>query len=297
MGDGGGTVMANLSNSSLTWRGLTVYGRGPARFTMNTLEGWEDVEGGRSQRVSRPGAHGVFDSDEFADERFVTVTGRCKSPAERDALLAELKAVMTLPRAGASPEDLTISHAGLELTAKARLRRFKPSMERWGSGIFGWAAEWVCPDPLRYGPLSSTSTTFPDRQGGLRFPLYSDGDGNATNGRYYGDLGSAGTLSLTNDGTADSSVQFEVAGPVDASGFEIVGSGMRLVYEGAVPAGSVLVIDMATGTVVMDGDSDRTLSWAQFAPVPAGGAAEWSFIALGSRTDAVLTATFRSAWW
>src|SRR5690606_22086397 len=116
-----------------------------------------------------------------------------------------------------------------------------------------------------------------------------------------GDIGTTGRVSLANDGTADTWPQFVIDGEVDASGFEIVlvGTGRRLRFTGSVPAGSQLVLDSATGAVVIDGTADRggRLTWRDWAPIPAGGSSEYAFIALGTDLGATLTVSARPAFW
>ncbi|MFB9956985.1 phage distal tail protein [Cellulomonas denverensis] len=106
---------------------------------------------------------------------------------------------------------------------------------------------------------------------------------------------------MANPGTADVWPQFQIDGPVASEGFEIalVGTDRRIRFSGPVAAGSVLVIDPATGTAVIDGSADRggQLTYRDWFPVPAGGSIEVAFIPLGAATDAVLTGTVRPGWW
>lgn len=289
----------NLSAASITWNGLTIHGgRGPGhRFTFDSLDGWEGFDT-RYNPLPRPASHGEFDSPARVAGRRVLATGNCSELEARDELLRELGAALT-PSSGL--QDLVISHAGRTLTSSARLVRFRAFARSWGAGTFGWAAEWYCPDPLRYAERVSGTTGFPTRTGGLRFPLYSDGAGANVGALDYGEVSASGRVELTNDGTADSWPQFEVQGPVSPEGFEIitVGTGARLVFEGPVPAGSQLVLDAATGTAVIDGVADRggRLTWRDWAPVPAGGVSEFAFVPRGAFTPAVLTASVRPAFW
>lgn len=289
------------SATTLTWRGWTAHGSEPAPFTLTgPIEGWEDVEETRSQREPRPTAHGAFDAPGWASERIVTATGQCRDPQQRDELFAQLKSVMTL--SGDRPvEDLTISHGGLTLTAGARLTRFRPILTTWGAGVFGWAAQWTCPDPLRYGERTSVATGFPERRGGLRFPLYSNLAGGDVGVLAYGPPSTTGRAVLHNPGTADSAPQFEISGEVGPAGFEIVtvGTGRRLVFAGPVPAGSSLVIDTATGAALIDGWADRAglLTHRDWWQVPPGESVEFAFLPRGTTSAAQLVASVRPAFW
>lgn len=294
--------MTDLSGASISWRGLTIAGTHASRHWFSLIDGWEGVPDVRRDSDARPGAHGRFSGPAWSDERVITVTGGASIPAERDTLLREVQAAMVVAGDGGE-EDLTITLAGRELTVGATLTRFRPDLSRWSSGRFSWAAEWRCPDPLRYGAYVTAPASFPTLVGGLEYDLYTDGAGADLGYLDYGEASSTGRATLTNEGTAATWPQFEVAGPIDASGFEIVtvGTGARLVFEGAVPAGSVLVLDSATGAVLMDGESDRSdlLTWRDWWSVPAGGSVEFAFIRLGSDVGGTpsVTAALRPAFW
>jgi hypothetical protein len=292
--------VTGLSGTNLTWRGLTIGGTRLSRHWMSSLEGWEDLPGTRHDSMARPSGHGAFGAPVWSDERVVVVTGGCSTPAERDDLLRELQSVMTLT-GSALPEDLTIEHAGRTLTAGATLTRFRPSMAYWSSGHFGWAAEWVCSDPLRYGDPLALSTGFAVAQGGLEYDLYTDGAGTDLGWLDYGEASATGRVALYNPGTADVPVTIQVDGPIPGEGFDViqVGAGRRLTFTGPVAVGSSLVLDGATGAVVIDGTADRAgqLTWRDWPIVPAGGSIELLFSPRGSRSEAVMTAVMRPGWW
>jgi hypothetical protein len=290
----------DLAQSTITWRDLTLYGtKGPGRLTFATLDGWEDLPDPRQpDALPRPQAHGWFDSSVFSDERHVLASGRCFSLEARDAVLVELQASFNFNATDELP--LTITHAGRTLTAGARLLRFKPTPLTWGLGYFGWAAEWVCSDPLRYGAPVPVNTGFPVLAGGLEYDLFTDGTTD-TGVLEFGASSATGRLVVVNDGNEDAWPQFEVTGPVPAEGLEVVrvGTGERLRFEGGVSPGSVLVLDSATGLVVIDGYADRSglLTIRDWSPVAPGGSAEFEFVPLGAFSAATLTASLMPGFW
>lgn len=454
------------------------------------LRGWDDGPGVRSERTARPTSHGEFSQRGLREGRLVTLGGFvvASSEVEQAEVARDLSALL----ADGGFEDLTVADALGSLTTSVQLGG-APLVERSPHGAsVRFQFDLLAPDPLRYGPLASASTGFPELVGGLRYPLYTDGAGvlasyewegaanrspsvervdgavtrrnlvpnpsfetdvtfwrasaptaapgrtseqarsggysakltsNGTNtylfsegtpgdrlpvdpsepftigaaifptmpdrsfrlgfyeydeagvllpqafstpvtlpagqwtavshtftprsetrsarvfvgqigtplpagesfyvddvmagptGDYfdgdtpdretssvlgwldYGEPSTSGTVSLSNPGTADAHPQFEVTGP--ASGFEVVqvGTGHRLVYDGTVPAGSRLVVDTASGVAVMDGVSDRTLTWQDPMTIPPGSTAEFAFVPRGASTAAVLRASVRGAWW
>lgn len=282
-----------LSCTTVEWRGLVLSSAGGSPFGVRSVRGWDELPGARFEWARRPVSHGAFDGPVLADERIVTVTGQIVSQ-DRDALLAQLSSVMVY----GDEADLTITRAGRTLQARAHLTAFTtPTDLDWSVGVVPFGIEWRAPDPLRYGPLVSVSTGFPELVGGLAYPLYTDGAGTTLGWLDYGPPSTSGTAALSNPGTADAHPQFEVTGP--APGFEVVqvGTGHRLVFDESIPAGSRLVIDTASGVAVMDGVSDRTLTWQDPMTVGPGETAEFAFVPRGESTAAVLRASLRPAYW
>ena len=293
--------MTDLTGASLTWRGVMFAGsRSGGRFSIATLEGWEDWDSSRSA-PARPAAHGAMGSAPLSEGKVIRASGLCRNAAERDAMLAELGDTFRLADAGARAEDLTIDLAGRELTARCFVTRYKAPLDLWSAGLFSWAVEWVTDDPLRYGARVPATTGFPVAAGGLRWPLYSDGAGVNVGALDYGPASTTGRLILANPGTAAASIQHEVIGPVDASGFEVIqinGPG-RLVFEGPVPAGSTLLLDGASGAVLMDGYADRgdVLTSRVWPVAPRLGSVELFFRPRGSTSAASLTSSLAPAYW
>lgn len=282
---------------SLQWQGLTFPGaKTDGAPWIADLDGWEGLPDTRSDAADRPGAHGSFDTPVLASARMVTASGLCTTASERDELLLALQAAMTLH---ADPEPLTITAAGRTLTARARLTRAKPTLTggRWGNGIFGWAAQWRCADPYRYGPTQTETTGLPMDAGGLRYPLYTDGAGTDVGFLDYGDYGTEGTVTVTNPGSAEGWARFSVDGPAPG-GFTIVETTThrRLIYTGAIAASSTVSIDSASGLVALDGvPRPNQLVFREWTPVPPGGSLSFSLQAPSG--DPHLTVEVTETWW
>lgn len=290
----------SLTETTIVWRNLTLHGKASAgRFSINSLEGWEELPASRQDSVARPQSHGRFDALVFGTERHVMVSGRCNSTTERDAMIKELQSSFNFHAPDELP--LTITNAGRTLTSYARLIRFKSTSPDWGAGFIDWAAEWVCSDPLRYGDPVIETRSFATLTGGLEFDLYTDPTLGDTGFIEYGVLASTSRVLLSNPGDEDVWPQFDVAGPIPVDGFDIVciTNGTRLRFVGAVSAGSHLVLDAATGSVVIDGYADRTglLTVRDWTAIPAGGSMEFEFVALGAYSAAILKATISPGWW
>lgn len=292
-----------LSESRIDWDGLSLFGsRGRGGPTFHSLTGWEGWEG-RVALTDRDSAHGTFDSPVLGNARRVIVQGRCISPENRDAELAELGDVLVPSAPDAVPADLRITHAGRTLTVQARLLRFAPLPVSWGAGAFDWAAEWVCADPVRYEDPVSVRTGFPSTPGGLHFPLFTNRQ-RRVGVLSYGKRSTSGLVTLTNPGTAQMFPLFQVAGPVPQEGFDLVSvaGGQRIRFEDRVPEFSTLTIDTATGLATLDGQYDRSgrltvREWDGFVIPRRGADVDVAFVPLGTMTSAELTAVSRPGRW
>ena len=283
--------MADLSTTTALWRDLTI-GYGTA-YRMLTLEGWEELPPARYEKNVRTNAHGAHPSPVYSDERIVGIEGWCWGSDDRDQLLADFRARMTYED---DTEPLAVTVAGKTLTAGAQLILAQPTIVRgqWGVGRFGWLLKWRCPDPLRYGDPVTVSTGLPSAGGGLAYPLAYP--------LAYGTTGAPGRVTLVNPGSADAPILLDVTGPLDA-GFEVsaIETGQRLTYPVPVPAGQVIELDTAAGTVLVEGTASRrgNLSNADWMLVPKGGTLTLQFTSLGGASSdaAELAATVAEANW
>lgn len=260
------------------------------------LTGWNGGASVDGPTQRRPGAHGLFAERAWRGGLSPIVDGAVYGPrpAVSRAVL-QLSALLADGRLG----EMTVTDLG-PLTAGVRLAA-EPLIDDAAGTAARFQFQLLAPDPLRYGPPTSVQTPFPAPAGGLAYPLYTDGAGATTGWLDYGEYGHTGRVTVSNPGTADTWPQFTVAGEVDAAGFEIarVRTADRLVFPGPVPAGSTLVLDSATGAVLLDGFADRggLLTHRGWAPIPAGGSAEYAFIPRGADLGAFLTVTARPAFW
>ena len=113
-------------------------------------------------------------------------------------------------------------------------------------------------------------------------------------------MSSSGRVVASNAGTADAWPQFTITGPVPPFQIVAVESGRRLVFSRAVNAGDSLVIDTATGVVVLNGgdvDYSGYLTTAEWAAVPAGGSQTFAFLPVSGTGTGTMAVTWRPAFW
>lgn len=114
----------------------------------------------------------------------------------------------------------------------------------------------------------------------------------------FGEVGSPGTVTLENGGTADSAPVFTISGY--APGFTIteVSTGARLIYSETVLAGQTLTISAADGSVLLDGYADRSAYLTRREWTRVNGRARNTYLFESPGNDgASLTLGVKPAWW
>lgn len=265
-------------------------------YVFERLSPWYGGAGVRLARTERPTSHGEFAERGLRTGKALVLEGWAVCPSRAAAAAATERLAALL--ADGEQVEMTVVDPDVGSRMSVVQLAAEPVVE-WSprSREVFFHFPLLAADPLRYGDLVSVQTGFPELVGGLVYPLYEDEDGNDVGWLDYGPPSTSGVVALENPGTATSYPQFEVTGP--APGFEVVrvGTGERLVFDGAVPAGSVFVIDTASGVALMDGVSDRTLTWQDPMGVGPGESAEFAFVPRGEVTAAVLRASLRPAYW
>lgn len=269
-------------------------------WVFSTIEGWDDSGAGvRRDDEDRPQAHGTFDVPGYRTGRSVGIAGTvlCPSRAAAAVVVQRLNALLAAGQSG----DLTVTDADLP-TMSASVRLADQPVVDW-SGPHGvtvrFELEFWAADPLRYGTPSSATTGFPSISGGLEFPLFTDGTID-TGFMEFGTPSSTGRVTVSNEGTADTWPQFIATGPVPPFQIVEVESGRRLVFSRPVAAGDVLVIDSATGVVVLNGgdvDYSGYLTTAEWSPVPPMSSVTYAFLPVSGTGTGTLAVSWRSAWW
>jgi hypothetical protein len=280
-----------VADREIVWKGITLGGQGS--YIVTEVTGWDEMPGLTDMSVSRVRGHGKHLGDQFSQSRIVTVSGTIvDDPGLRDTLATALQDATVVTSA---LDTLTLTVFGRQLSTDARVtRRMVSAGATYEVGAIPFALQWECPDPLRYDVAQTVGPVgLPTSGGGLVYPLAYPLD--------YGTTSTPGMLSLTNTGTADTSVLFTVTGSLPL-GFEISSAtGQRLTYPDPLFSGDVLTLDTATGAVLLGGTADRrnSLTVADWMQVPAGGSLSVRFSSLGGAYDAAatLTATMRPAYW
>jgi hypothetical protein len=263
--------------------------------TVVDIKGWHGSAGIRRNETPKLWQHGIFSERGYKTERVLTLVGHIEAQtrAEAAALVDTLAAIMgdgDLGTLTVNDVDQGTRWAPVQLAGAVEIN--------WDSDLqIDVTVDMVSPDAMKYGPASDYTTGAAAPGGGM------DNDpslfNNGSDVIDFGEGGTAGTVTITNTGTAPAPVVITVNGYWPAEGFTItqVGSGRRLVYVGANLIEDRVVLDSTDGTVMLNGVSDRSdnltvREWPELQPGPN------TFLfepAPGS--SALMTVRAASAWW
>jgi len=274
-------------------------GENPGVDVLEQLDGWFDGTDVEAEVDNRPQAHGAFETPTWHTGRTVAmiVSRRCDSDFEAGVARRELAALL----AGGRYDDLTVYEPDGHTTS-ARVRLASKPLVRWlpYSQRVQAQVEFFAPDPLRYGSTVNAITTFPVEAGGLEFDLFTDG-ATHTGALEFGEAGSTGRAYLgPQGGTAPGHTQFLVTGPTPPFSIVRVETGRRIEFSRPVAAGAQLLIDTATGVVLIDGgdvDYSGLLTRWEWEPVEPGAPVTFAFLPHGPSDTGTLTVMHRAAWW
>jgi hypothetical protein len=257
--------------------------------------GFLDLPSVRSGFTQRSRGHGGFTEPTYGVSRTYELDFNIQATPTitlASALLA-LEAGTT-PQDGTRPLWFQIPGHGLRLVNAQVTARKIPIDQGASMGLVLAAAVLLyAPDPLQYGAALSASVGLPATSGGLVYPLaYPLTYGTTT----------AGQIGAANPGSAPVSPVFTVQGPIDAAGFQItsIEDGITIQFTGSLGAGDSLVIDTRTGSVILNGTSDRRalLSATVWPNIPPGSLRTFAFTVLGTYSSlASLTAAWAPAFW
>jgi hypothetical protein len=280
-----------LTQTTVSWRGITIVKAGD--YHLRELTGWEELPNISFDSVQASNGYGSLVTTGTADPRIVTVSGWCFSSTARDSLLSGFWAGGAPQVGELVTESLTITHAGLTLSADAQLVKASAAPEvGWAAGRFGFVLTWRCPDPLRYGSLNSSTASITAPVDGVVYPV--------TYPITYPAQPPSGTVTTFNAGNAKAPVVVTLLGPLATNfGVACVTSAKLMRFGFPIALGDALVIDTSQGAAFLNGAFRSPLSDSCLFDelrVPVGAS---TFQALGDPTGsgAAVTVAFRPAYW
>lgn len=256
------------------------------------IKGWHGSAGMRRNSTPRLWAHGNFMERGWKSSRVVTLSGHvsCSTRAEAAALCDTYAALFGDGTPGVFVvNDLDQGYRQAEVVLAGAID------VRWDGGLeVDFDVDMEAPDPRKYGQALSSMTGPSNPGGGLQFDLFT------TNGVLdFSTGGDSGTVTIQNQGTADSPVAFDITGY--APGFTITeeATGRQLIYTATVMDGDVLTLDAADGSVTLNGTADRSsyLSRRDWTNLQPGASSTFLFESNGADASAKMTVRAASAWW
>lgn len=279
-------MIEKVSLSGLEFLGA-VPDSGVIRRSFSRLQGWDSGAPVRGTSSDRPASNGAFGiSRAWKSARVVTLDGSLLGDSALDVI--GLKRELAALQADGVPFVLSVEDEAGVLSSVVTING-APAVEDAAENTADFRLVLIAADPVRYGLTVSTSTGLPGGGTGFVYPAY-DPAGFA----FYGALGSLGRVTVSNAGTADVWPVFEVADT------------------------HVVVVDTASGEVLVDGQSDggASLLRAEWFPIPANSTVTVQFslidggfevkcietgqaiqVARTVGSDPVLTVYSASGWW
>jgi hypothetical protein len=280
-----------LSETSVSWRALT-FGDAGTPYKLASIAGWDELPAFDTDTVPLPGWYGTKVAPIRFAPRTVTLAGFTFDRVARDALQITLRAGTAPLQDSLVTEPLTISEAGMTLSADARIVRVSNDKEGWSLGRFGWAAQWLCSDPVRYGPSQTSTAVIALPVDGIVYPI--------TYPVTYPANPPSGSVTVNNQGTASAAAVYRLVGPLTQPGIANVDTGKRVEYNLTLAVGDELVIDTAQQAAFLNGEyrtQTATSDLTSDLEIPAGKSTLQALGDVGAGGAPLISVTFRPAYW
>jgi hypothetical protein len=272
----GGVLLGVVDSNSVAWS-----------INPDGVQGWDSADV-RATLTDRQQDHGSWFAPVYLGSRPITLTGTITAPSAAllDAAFEQLLSACSLT------DTTLIVNDSIPRQATVR-RSGKPVLVKVTDRIATYSLLVTAGDPRRYSTtLNQLSTALPSISGGLSLPATAPLALSATT--------VAGSIAALNSGSFATRPVFTISGPVSQPVVATLypdGTVKALSYTGAdLAAGDQLVIDTDAHTVQQGGASRRRWISGAWPDIPAGVQVQFQFRAATYNANALLTATWRSAW-
>lgn len=255
---------ATLSGAGLTLAFSNAERSGPAEHILTGLDGWFGGVSVEGDSTPRPLGHGAFPLPGRRGPRALTLRATLIHDTEetRNGTDRVLSGALWDGEYG----SLTVNVGGLELTADVRL---DGDIRHAYLGSHATTVEipLLAPDPFLVGEAHSTPLTLGGAGVGLEYGPFSKG-GVLT----YGTAAPTVYVLVTNRGNAEAWPLVRVTGDFPG-GFRLTSGNRTVTFSGATFAQSPVLVDMAAGSVTVNGaDQTAACTRREWWSIPAGGA-------------------------
>ncbi|MGD6762039.1 phage distal tail protein [Streptomyces sp. BH097] len=230
-------------------------------YRWKNLTGWEDLPALDSGTVNRSDAHGAFPGLLLAQPRTIGLDGLIvRAPRASVGAVVGALSAGTAPVVDELPFVAWIDERGPLLTYARAVRRAVPVGIGYRLGVIpDGAVEFQASDSRRYELAERTATaTLPMDEQGLDW--HADGQGAEQGLEWpleFGEVGSTGSLEVTNHGGAATHPVVIFRGPVTRPALTNLATGDVLEYDIPLAVGDELEVDTRAGTVTLNGTASR----------------------------------------
>jgi hypothetical protein len=227
---------------------------GDSAFAITQISGLVDLPAVTSGDSSRLLRHGTHPGSDFLVDRTVTISLELYGATDSE-IETSVQSLLAAFVPGADEQALVMQIPGVAngttflLWCRPR-RRNVPINREWFYRIPIVTLEVAATDPRLYALTEGSQTILlPSASGGMEF--------NEVPNITFGTTGTGGEQTLNNAGTFSTAPVFKLTGPVTDPRLINVTSDETFHWEGTVPTGSYLSVDMENRTVLLNGTSSR----------------------------------------
>lgn len=276
-------MLSSLTLDDNTGTPVTLHQDAPTgKRWLTSATGLRGIQGLRDSKRVRPQAHGGINETRYEDGRNITLVGEIMSQVSIEDAFAEF-ALVTAPMiqtldTGAALLKWTEGATGNALQRLVKLDGDLDPPFQEGQACLSYQAQFFAEDPRAYSQTLQTvaSSGLSTASGGHVFPT--------TYNRFYASSG-GGTVSFVNAGNRPTPPKFQIQGMCVNPQIVVVGTGLRLVFNGTISAGDYLEIDAAKRTVTLNGTTSRLNFYD-------GANSTWFDLAAGTTNLQLLAASF-----
>lgn len=261
-------------------------------WILSRFDGWTDGLASTGQATQRSAADGAWVGQAYYGPRTLTLEGTGIASTWDAAEAAKGRLLESVPLNVLAP--LTVATG---TPRQAFVRQAEQPLVSILGGALTFSLSLIAPDPLLYSTAVETvSTRLPQTIGGVSLPISLPISIGATV--------TAGTLTVTNVGNADTWPTFRIDGPCPAGAtITLAATGATLTVPSEIPAGRFLLIETNPSRrgAWMDGTAARVVvgTWFTFPGVSDDNPTGTSTVAFGAPSydaGALLTSTYRAAY-
>lgn len=253
---------------------LEFHGGAREGWGFSGLDDWLSLTAAKSSGSSRPLAHGSFDPGRpWREAAAFSVKVHYLGSTQEEAVLALRD--LTALGAYTSLIEATADVGDGRMTRRVQVANIDIPDTR-GSDTVEATVYMLAPDPFAYGAEIVQTVGVPVAGEGVASPFIDPfqevGGGNP------------GRVTVTNAGSAPTTVRIDIAGGVEGVQVQVVETGEVLRFDRLIPDGAIVQFDSRTGRATLDGQSDVTgfMVYDDWPQIPPQATRTFQFTPLGA---------------